>query len=59
MYRVNPRTSPGNIGVVVAYLLEDVAWYVMLQSARMGATVAGHLHSVDLPMSAFVSLFFS
>ena len=60
----NPRTSPGNSGVVVASFLK-----VLLGTRRFGcwerggtspegAAVAGRLRSVDLPLLAFVSLSF-
>ena len=61
----NPRTSPGNSGVVVASFLKVLLgtrrfrvlgtwWYF----APEGAAVAGHLRSVDMPLLAFVSLSF-
>jgi hypothetical protein len=39
----NPRTCPGN-NVVVVFLLEGVAWYVALRSAR---SVVGLLHKAQ------------
>jgi hypothetical protein len=61
----NPRTTPGSSGVVVAPLLEGVAWYAELQSARSvvgiirrAQRLRGISVFVDPSFSALVSLFF-
>jgi hypothetical protein len=61
----NPRISPGNSGVVAAFLFEGVSWYTALLSARKrggtsveGVAVVSRLCFVDLLVSALVSLFF-
>ena len=62
--RGDPRTRPGSSGVVVVFLVEGVARYVVLQSARstvglsVGAAASVFFVFADLPVLAFLSLLF-